>query len=50
MVVLFPLIEGEAITQKGLLVGIPVWAVAGFVFGFTMKIINRKKKIKTQTE
>jgi hypothetical protein len=50
MVVLFPLIEGEAITQKGLLIGIPVWAVAGFVFGFTMKIINRKKKIKTQIE
>ena len=46
MVILFPLIKGEALTQKGLLIGIPVWAVAGLVFGFTMTIINRKK-IKT---
>ena len=50
MVVLFPLIQGETLTQRGLLIGIPIWAIAGLVFGFTMKIINRKKKVKTQTE
>ena len=49
MVILFPLIKGETLTQKGLLIGIPIGAVAGLVFGFTMKIIYRKK-IETQPE
>jgi len=50
MVVLSPLIKGENLNQKELLIGIPIWTVAGLLFGFTMKIINGKKKIKTQTE
>jgi hypothetical protein len=50
MTVLFPLIDGTGITQKGLLIGIPVWAIAGLVFGFIMKIINRKKKEKKKNE
>jgi hypothetical protein len=47
MDILSPLIKGETLTQKGLLIGIPVWVVVGLLFGFTMKLINRKKKIKT---
>ena len=50
MTILFPLINGERLTQKGLLIGIPVWVIAGLLCGFTIKIINRKKKIKTQIE
>ena len=45
--ILFPLIDGRGITQKELLIGIPMWAIAGFLFAFTMKIINRRKKLKT---
>jgi hypothetical protein len=44
MVILLPFIKGETLTQKGLLIGIPIWAVVGVLFGFTMKIINRKKR------
>jgi hypothetical protein len=50
MAILFPLIKGETLTQKGLLIGIPVWVIAGLLFGFTMKIINGRKKMKTQNE
>jgi len=44
MQVLFPLIIGETPTKKGLLTGIPIWAVAGFLFGFTLKIISSGKR------
>ena len=50
MQILFPLIDGREITQRGLLIGIPIWIVGGLLFGVAMKLINRKKKIKTQTE
>jgi hypothetical protein len=43
MNILLPLIKGETLTQKELLIGIPVWVAAGLLYGFTMKIINRKK-------
>jgi len=46
MVILFPFIKGENITQKGLLIGIPVWTVGGFLFGYTMKRILGKRKSK----
>ena len=49
MAVLFPLIIGEPLTQRGLLIGILIWAVAGLAFGFTMKIINRKVEIADRT-
>jgi len=47
MVILFPLIEGENITQKKLLIGIPLWIVAGLLYGYTMKrnIGKREKKV-----
>ena len=47
MVVIFPLIKGENITQKELLIGIPVWIVGGgLFFGYTMKRVNGKRKSK----
>ena len=50
MEILFPLIKGEGLTPKRLLIEIPVWAVAGLLFGITMKIIDRKKIMKAQSE
>ncbi len=51
--VISPLIEGEGITFKGLLIGIPVWILGGSIFGYIMKKIlgqpNTKPKApKTQ--
>jgi hypothetical protein len=46
MVILFPLIQGKDITQKGLLIGVPVWMACGLLFGLTMKWIYRKRKTK----
>ena len=46
MEVLFPLIKGESLTQKGLLIGILIWAFAGLYSGFSMKMINIKRKLK----
>jgi len=42
MEILFPLIQGKDITQKGLLIGIPVWMIGGLLFGCTLKRINKK--------
>ena len=50
MVIIFPLIKGENITQKGLLIGIPLWTVGGLLFGYTMKRITGKRKQKKFTE
>ena len=50
MEILFPLIERESLTPKRLLIGIPIWLIAGLVFGLLTKWINRRKKIKIQTE
>jgi hypothetical protein len=50
MTILFPLIDGEGITQKKILIGIPVWTIAGLLFGLTMKAIGGKKKNETQNE
>ena len=44
MEILYPLIQGENLTKKGLLTGIITWTLAGFLFAFMTKIINIKKK------
>jgi hypothetical protein len=44
MTILFPLIDGEGITQKNLLIGIPGWIVAGLLFSLIIKAIGGKKK------
>ena len=43
MTFIFPLIEQEQITQKSILIGIPVWLIGGLFFGYTMKIWMNKK-------
>jgi len=42
LTILFPFIQGKDITQKALLIGIPLWTVGGLLFGYTMKRINKK--------
>ena len=45
MVLLFPLLTGDPITWKKVLVGIPFWALGGLGYGYVMKqIMHRKKK------
>lgn len=47
MVILFPLIEGETITQRSLLIGVPFWLIGGLGWGYLMKIyMNRIGKAR----
>jgi len=50
--ILVPLITNGSITQKKLLVGIPIWMFCGLIFGFFMKIYppKGKKSIETKQE
>ena len=41
MTILAPLVSRGYVTQRELLIGIPVWAIAGFLFVLIMKVINR---------
>jgi len=43
MIIAFPLITGEEITQRRLLIGIPFWLIGGLGWGYTMKIWMNKK-------
>ncbi len=42
MTFIFPFFIGEAINWKRILVGIPVWTLAGLLFGFSMKLVVGK--------
>lgn len=45
MQILYPLITNEEITQKSILIGIPIWLIAGLSWGLIMKLfLNRKGK------
>ena len=44
MTILFPIITVKEITQKELLINIPVWLIAGLLVGYITKVINGKKK------
>jgi hypothetical protein len=48
MTILLPLIMGEEISQRKLLLGIPIWLLAGLFFGIIMKPIIGKTKIELQ--
>ena len=37
MTLVNPLIDGDNITLKMILIGIPIWTIAGLGFGYTMK-------------
>ena len=39
MTILIPLIDGEGISQRKILIGIPLWTISGLLFGLTMKAI-----------
>lgn len=43
MTIVIPYLSKEEITSKDLLIGIPVWLIAGLCFGFTMKLVTNKK-------
>ena len=45
MVLIYPMIRGVEITQKSILIGIPLWLIGGLGWGYTMKRwINKKGK------
>lgn len=37
MTFIWPLIDGEEITLKKTLIGVPIWVIGGLAFGWTMK-------------
>lgn len=49
MVIIYPLIKGNEITLKHILIGIPTWMIGGLIWGLTMKwwMSKRGKEIKT---
>jgi len=42
MGIVFPYFDGDEITGRSLLIGVLIWAVAGLLFGNTMKLMNSK--------
>lgn len=45
----FPYIDGQEITLKSTSIGLIVWTIAGFGFGYTMKLFMNKKGRKNAT-
>ena len=43
MTLVNPLIVGNEITLKMILIGIPIWTIAGLGFGYTMKYFMGKR-------
>lgn len=43
MTFIFPLIDGREITMVDILIGVPVWAIGGLLFGYSMKYFSNKK-------
>ena len=43
MIIIFPLIKGEEITQRNLLIGLPFWLIGGLGWGYMMKRWMNKK-------
>ena len=48
MEILYPLIAEHGITQKALLIGIPLWLICGLGWGYTMKIVMNKLERKNK--
>ena len=46
MSVLYPLVMGEGLDKVELLIGIPIWTIAGLGFGFWMKKMTGKARAK----
>lgn len=43
MIIIYPLVLHEEITQRKLLIGIPIWLIFGLAWGYTMKAWMNKK-------
>jgi hypothetical protein len=43
MIIVFPWIDGEEITQRKLLIGIPFWLIGGLGWGYIMKVWMKRK-------
>ncbi len=48
MTFVYPLIAQHEITQKSILIGIPLWLIGGLGWGYTMKIVLNKGKRKNK--
>ncbi|KAA3623241.1 MAG: hypothetical protein DWQ02_24800 [Bacteroidetes bacterium] len=44
MIILFPLMTRDEITTRSLLLGIPIWAIAGVLYAYLMKKFPYKSK------
>lgn len=44
MCFVWPLISGEEITLKKILIGIPIWTIAGLLFGYSQRNNLEKKE------
>jgi hypothetical protein len=44
MNIVFPLIDGNSLTIKSFIIGIPIWLIGGLIFGY----VSRKRTPKTQ--
>lgn len=43
MVVIIPIIKGETITIKNIIIGIPLWTIGGLAWGYLMKLWMNKQ-------
>lgn len=48
MAIIFPLIKGDGITKKNILISIPLWTIGGLLYGFIVNKIRKISKQKTQ--
>ena len=44
MKVMLPFAQGEELTTKGLLFGLLFWVAVGFVYSWTVRLINKEGK------
>ncbi|MES2003850.1 MAG: hypothetical protein V4450_04970 [Bacteroidota bacterium] len=50
LTLLIPLIDGRPITLKGMLIDLPIWLIAGLVYGLVMKVFLGMKKTEQQPQ
>ena len=48
MAIIYPLIAQQEITQRALVIGIPLWLIGGLGWGYIMKIVMNKKERKNK--
>ena len=46
MTFLSPFITNDTITLQRVLIGVPIWLIAGLTYGFAMKTLAKKKTVK----